>query len=309
MSATAIRNTGGLYHVPIRSNDLGEKFDQIGVTIEEGSRKIGILALNAFVGWSQEKQAGDIVAQLKVSIAFKATVVRDGQEQDIEARDIVIVEETNTTLADSKILASYDDKDCSKAKAIKQKIEVTRRHKEIMESQLKQTNMTIMVNETDDKGDEKGPSVLSVDQSAITGESLTVDKFISDTFFGKGHFESVMSSIGTTLLPVIILWVTAVWIGSFFHHVGIATPDHNNLLVYALIFLIIGVPVGLPCVTITTLAVRAAYLARKNVIAQKLSAIESLAGVDILASDKTGTLTANQLSLHKPWVAKGVDVN
>ncbi|KIJ22554.1 hypothetical protein M422DRAFT_276988 [Sphaerobolus stellatus SS14] len=288
---------------------------------------IGILALNTFVGWYQEN---------------RIKVVRDGQEQDIEARDIVpgdivIVEETNTIPADGKILASYDDKDRSKAKAIEQKIEVTRRHKEIMESQPKQTNMTITVNETDDEGDEKGPSVLSVNQSVITGESLTVDKFIGDTcqagkcyvlvtqiarhsFVGKtaalvtgssekGHFESVMSSIGTTLLLVVILWVTAVWIGSFFRHVGIATPDHNNLLVYALIFLIIGVPVGLPCVTKTTLAVGAAYLARKNAIMQKLSAIESLAGVDILASDKTGTLTANQLSLHEPWVAEGVDAN
>ena len=54
----------------------------------------------------------------------------------------------------------------------------------------------------------------------------------------KGHFESVMSSIGTTLLLVVILWVTAVWIGGFFRHVGIATLDHNNLLVYALIFLV-----------------------------------------------------------------------
>ncbi|KIJ39221.1 hypothetical protein M422DRAFT_258110 [Sphaerobolus stellatus SS14] len=203
--------------------------------------------------------------------------------------------------------------------------------------------MTIMMNETADEGDEKGPSVLSVDQSAITGESLAVDKFIGDTIFfttsvkrgkcyvvitqiarhsfvgktaalvtgssEKGHFESVMSSIGTTLLLVVILWVTAVWIGGFFRHVGIATPDHNKLLVYALIFLIIGVPVGLPCVTTTTLAVGAAYLARKNAIVQKLSVIESLAGVDILASDKTGTLTANQLSLHEPWVAEGVDVN
>ncbi|KIJ35446.1 hypothetical protein M422DRAFT_262408 [Sphaerobolus stellatus SS14] len=100
----------------------------------------------------------------------------------------------------------------------------------------------------------------------------------------KGHFESVISSIGTTLLLVVILWVTAVWIGGFFRHVGIATSDHNNLLVYALIFMIIGIPV--------------AYLARKNTIVQKLSAIESLAGVDILASDETGTLTANQLLLH-----------
>jgi H+-transporting ATPase len=50
---------------------------------------IGILVLNAFVGWYQEKQAADIVASLKGDIAMKATVIRDGQEQEIKAREIV----------------------------------------------------------------------------------------------------------------------------------------------------------------------------------------------------------------------------
>lgn len=74
----------------------------------------------------------------------------------------------------------------------------------------------------------------------------------------------------------------------------------------------------------TTLAVGAAYLAKKKAIVQKLSAIESLAGesypikwvniwiligVDILCSDKTGTLTENKLSLHEPFVSEGVDPN
>lgn len=50
---------------------------------------IGILFLNAGVGWYQEKQAGDIVAKLKAGIAMKAFVVRDGKEQEIEARELV----------------------------------------------------------------------------------------------------------------------------------------------------------------------------------------------------------------------------
>lgn len=55
------------------------------------------------------------------------------------------------------------------------------------------------------------------------------------------------------------------------------------------------------------MAVGAAYLARRKCIVQKLTAIESLAGVDVLCSDKTGTLTANKLSLNEPYVAEGVD--
>lgn len=197
----------------------------------------------------------------------------------------------------------------------------------------------------DQKENHVGVSLVAVDQSAITGESLAVDKYMADTcyyttgckrgkafgiitatakqsFVGRtaalvqgandtGHFKAVMDSIGTSLLVLVMFWILTAWIGGFFRHIQIATPEHsdNNLLHWTLILFIIGVPVGLPVVTTTTLAVGAAYLAQRKAIVQKLTAIESLAGVDVLCSDKTGTLTANQLSIRDPYVAEGVDVN
>lgn len=294
----------------------------------------GILMLNAFVGWYQEKQAGDIVAQLKAGIALKCRVVRDGQEKEIEARDlvpgdIVIAEDGSTIPCDGKVLADYDDKDLSQATEIRRRMEETKNRGE--------------GEDEDDSGIDKGPAIIACDQSAITGESLAVDKHIGDkvfyttgckrgrayvlceetaknTFVGKtaalvtggdstGHFQRVMSLIGTTLLVLVIFFVLIVWFAGFFRNVEIARPKDNNLLIYTLVFLIIGVPVGLPCVTTTTMAVGAAYLAKREAIVQKLTAIESLAGVDILCSDKTGTLTANKLSIHEPFVSEGVDVN
>ena len=294
----------------------------------------GILLLNAFVGWYQEKQAGDIVAQLKAGIALKTRVIRDGQEKEIEARelvpgDIVVAEDGSTIPCDGKVLADYEDKDLSQATEIRRRMEETK-HRGDGE-------------DDDDSGVDKGPAIIACDQSAITGESLAVDKHIGDkvfyttgckrgrayilceetaknTFVGKtaalvtggestGHFQKVMTLIGTTLLVLVIIFVLIVWLAGFFRNVEIARPKENNLLIYTLIFLIIGVPVGLPCVTTTTMAVGAAYLAKREAIVQKLTAIESLAGVDILCSDKTGTLTANKLSIHEPFVSEGVDVN
>lgn len=293
---------------------------------------IGILFLNAGVGWYQEKQAGDIVAQLKAGIAMKAWVIRDGREQEIEARelvpgDVIILEEGSTIPADAKIIADYNDK-----KGDSNPILEKRARRDSQSSQNSQRS-----------GMEKGPSVASVDQSAITGESLAVDKFVGDvayytcgvkrgkvyavvvasaplSFVGRtaslvmssnerGHFQIVLGGIGTALLVIVIVFIFIVWIGGFFRHLGIASPAQNNLLVYALIFFIIGVPVGLPCVTTTTMAVGAAYLAKRKAIVQKLTAIESLAGVDMLCSDKTGTLTANKLSLNEPFIAPDVDPN
>lgn len=190
-----------------------------------------------------------------------------------------------------------------------------------------------------------GHALVAVDQSSMTGESLAVEKYVTDvcyyttgckrgkayaivlcsakgSFVGKtaslvqgakdsGHFKAIMNTIGTTLLVLVMAFILLAWIGGFYRHLKIATPEHSsvNLLHYCLILLIVGVPVGLPVVTTTTLAVGAAYLAKEKAIVQKLTAIESLAGVDILCSDKTGTLTANQLSIREPYVADGVDID
>jgi H+-transporting ATPase len=168
----------------------------------------------------------------------------------------------------------------------------------------------------DDEMGEKhgsGYALLAIDQSAMTGESLAVDKYVADaiyyttgckrgkayalithsakmSFVGRtaslvsgaqdqGHFKAIMNSIGTSLLVLVVFFILVAWIGGFFHHLQIATPEHSsvNLLHYALILLIVGVPVGLPVVTTTTLAVGAAYLAKEKAIVQKLTAIESLA--------------------------------
>ncbi|EED18604.1 plasma membrane H+ATPase Pma1 [Talaromyces stipitatus ATCC 10500] len=299
---------------------------------------IGILMLNAVVGWYQEKQAADVVASLKGDIAMRAWVVRDGQEQEILARelvvgDIVILEEGQVVPADVRLICDYEQPgDFEK-------------YKEYLTTMAEDTLKEKTEDDDDDQEHHTGHSIVAVDQSAITGESLAVDKYMGDTcyyttgckrgkafavvtatakhsFVGKtaslvqgaqdqGHFKAIMNSIGTSLLVLVMFFILAAWIGGFFRHLRIATPEKsdNTLLKYTLILFIIGVPVGLPVVTTTTLAVGAAYLARQKAIVQKLTAIESLAGVDVLCSDKTGTLTANQLSIREPYVAEGVDVN
>lgn len=157
----------------------------------------------------------------------------------------------------------------------------------------------------------RGYPILACDHSAITGESLAVDRYMGDVIFyttgckrgkayavvqtgaktsfvgrtasmvqsakGAGHFEIVMDNIGTSLLILVMAWILAAWIGGFFRHIPIASPGQQTLLHYTLSLLIIGVPVGLPVVTTTTMAVGAAYLAKKKAIVQKLTAIESLA--------------------------------
>lgn len=184
--------------------------------------------------------------------------------------------------------------------------------------------------DADDESIHYGQPLIACDQSAITGESLAVDKYMGDvvyyttgckrdkayaiittsarySFVGKtanlvqgtkdrGHFKAVMDSIGTTLLVLVMFWILVAWIGGFFHHIPIAYPGVQTLLHYALILLIIGVPVGLPVVTTTTLAVGAAYLAKQKAIVQKLTAIESLAvSLSLINNNVYGTDVFNRV--------------
>lgn len=138
-----------------------------------------------------------------------------------------------------------------------------------------------------------------------TGDSTFVGRaaaLVNAASAGSGHFTEVLHGIGTILLVLVILTLLVVWTASFYRSNGIIL-----ILEFTLGITIIGVPVGLPAVVTTTMAVGAAYLAKKQAIVQKLSAIESLAGVEILCSDKTGTLTKNKLSLAEPYTVAGVD--
>ena len=266
--------------------------------------------LNAGVGFIQEFQAGSIVDELKKTLALKATVLRGGQLSEVEAPmvvpgDILQIEEVSQPCY--HILESFSS-DCYQGTIIPADGRIV----------------------TED-------AFLQVDQSAITGESLAVDKKQHDTCYassavkrgeafiiitatgdstfvgraaalvnkassGTGHFTEVLNGIGTTLLILVIVTLLVVWVSSFYRSNGIV-----DILEFTLAITIVGVPVGLPAVVTTTMAVGAAYLAKKQAIVQKLSAIESLAGVEILCSDKTGTLTKNKLSLAEPFTVAGVE--
>ena len=239
-----------------------------------------LLLINAVVGFWQEYQAGNAIAMLKKRLALEARVLRDGKWQKIAARDLVpgdIVRVRNGDIipADIKLV----------------------------------------------EGD-----LLSADESALTGESMPVDKHVSDvaysgsavkqgemtalvvatgekTFFGKtarlageamtaSHFQKAVLRIGDYLIVLAIALVTVVFIVSI-----IRQESALETLQFALVLIVAAIPAALPAVLSITMAVGATALAKKEAIVSKLVAIEEMAGVDVLCSDKTGTITENKLTL------------
>ncbi len=248
-----------------------------------------LLVANATIGFWEERQAGNAIAALKARLAIKARVKRDGKWITPPARELVPGDAIRLRLgdivpADARLLA----------------------------------------------GDP-----VEVDQSALTGESLpaTVEpggavfsgSIIrqgeigalvyatgSNTYFGKtallvdrahtvSHFQRAVLKIGNYLILLAGIFVSVIIVVSILRGDAVLTT-----LQFALVLTVAAIPVAMPTVLSVTMAVGARLLATKKAIVSRLVAIEELAGVDVLCTDKTGTLTQNKLTLGDPFTLDGL---
>jgi H+-transporting ATPase len=244
---------------------------------------------NALVGFWEEHQAGNAIAALKARLAIKAKVKRDGKWENPKASELVPGDVVRLRLgdivpADARLL----------------------------------------------EGDP-----IQVDQSALTGESLPVtakpggavysgsiirqgeiDAIVyatgTNTYFGKtaqmvqsahtvSHFQKAVMKIGDYLIILAVALVALILAFALFRGDKVLTT-----LEFCLVLLVAAIPVAMPTVLSVTMAVGARLLAKKEAIVTRLSAIEELAGVDVLCSDKTGTLTQNKLTLGDPFTVDGI---
>ncbi|GAB2267431.1 hypothetical protein Dimus_002414 [Dionaea muscipula] len=253
-----------------------------------------LLVINSTISFIEENNAGNAAAALMAGLAPKTKVLRDGRWSEQEAAilvpgDIISIKLGDIVPADARLL----------------------------------------------EGDP-----LKIDQSALTGESLPVTKNPGDevfsgstckqgeieavviatgvhTFFGKaahlvdstnqvGHFQKVLTAIGNfcicsiaigMLIEIIVMYP----IQRRPYRMGI-----DNLLV----LLIGGIPIAMPTVLSVTMAIGSHRLSQQGAITKRMTAIEEMAGMDVLCSDKTGTLTLNKLSVDKNLIevfVKGTD--
>ncbi|KAL1321086.1 hypothetical protein AAHE18_14G103200 [Arachis hypogaea] len=253
-----------------------------------------LLVINSTISFIEENNAGNAAAALMAGLAPKTKVLRDGKWTEEEAAilvpgDVISIKLGDIVPADARLL----------------------------------------------EGDP-----LKIDQSALTGESLPVTKNPGDevfsgstckqgeieavviatgvhTFFGKaahlvdstnqvGHFQKVLTAIGNFCICSIAVGMLAEIIVMY----PIQHRKYRDGIDNLLVLLIGGIPIAMPTVLSVTMAIGSHRLSQQGAITKRMTAIEEMAGMDVLCSDKTGTLTLNKLSVDKNLIevfTKGVD--
>ncbi|KAG0054103.1 hypothetical protein BGZ83_011987 [Gryganskiella cystojenkinii] len=263
---------------------------------------LGLLFLNAIIGYVEEARAESAVDALRHTLALKTRCWRDGHLQELDTAllvpgDIIVLRLGDIVPADAKLLG------------------------------VGATGV-----ETE--------SALLIDQSSLTGESLAVRKKKGDevfsstvvkqgqqmaivtktgskTFIGKaahliastqdeGHFQKIIGRIGNFLILFTLILVVTIIIFQFIAFRN--DPVRGQVLKIlgpVLILAVAAIPVGLPTVLAVTMAVGARGLAQKQVIVKRLAAVEEMSSLSVLCSDKTGTLTKNELTFDEPYLCDG----
>jgi H+-transporting ATPase len=249
-----------------------------------------LLVANAAVGFWEEYQAGNAIAALKARLAIQARVRRDGKWTTVAARELVPGDVIRVRLGDivpaDACLLEGDPVEVDQSALTGESLPVTRKTSETVYSGsiIRQGEIEVLVYGT-------GQNTYFGKTAQLVQEAHTIS-----------HFQRAVLKIGDYLIVLAVVLVVLILTVALFRGDKMTTTFQ-----FALVLTVAAIPVAMPTVLSVTMAVGARLLAAKQAIVSRLVAIEELAGMDVLCSDKTGTLTQNKLTLGLPFSVEGVN--
>lgn len=274
---------------------IGEHIDAIAI--------LAIVVINGILGFIQEFKAEQSLASLKQIEVMQARVLRDGKESIILASeivpgDIVILEEGKKIIADARIIEAYALM-ADESLLTGESVPVSKRAAELETNTAlaDRTNMLF-----------SGSLITMGHGKALvvhTGETTELGKIAHDLQSATKEetpLQQAMQKLGRTLAIICIIVVIP---GLF---IGIYTKQPvTEMIILAVSLAVSAIPEGLPIVVTISLAIGIRRMAKQNVLVRKLSSAETLGGTDVICTDKTGTITHNQMTVLKALVMeKGI---
>ncbi|OGL98782.1 hypothetical protein A2304_01070 [Candidatus Uhrbacteria bacterium RIFOXYB2_FULL_57_15] len=267
---------------------LGETIDALMIA--------GFVLINAGLGFAQEYHSERAVELLRTFVRAKARVRRAGKETWVESRDlvpgdVVVVETGDMIHADVRFIGENDlaldesvltgESAPVKKQASALSFEATEPYQAI---NVGFAGTTVV----------SGHGVGVVIATGVRSQIGELARMTRDTD-GKSNFEKNVGSFSAFILRIILITLAAVFVANL-----VIKGDHANvpdLLIFSIALAVSVIPEALPLVMTTTLSRGALRLAKEKVVVKRLSAIEDLGSIEVLCTDKTGTLTENKLEV------------
>ena len=253
---------------------------------------IAVVVINAVIGFLQEGKAEKAMEAIRHMLALRASVIREGRRQTVKAEqlvpgDIVLLDAGDKLPADLRLLKTHG--------------------LQIQESILTGESMAVDKNSKQVATDAALGDRFCIGYSGTTvtrgqGMGVVVATGLQTEI---GRISGLLSEVQTLNTPLVVqMAVFARWLTLFI--IGIAAlilllgyfvlhHDFANLFMAVVGIAVAAIPEGLPAVLTITLAVGVQVMARRNAIVRRLPAIETLGSVSVICSDKTGTLTRNEM--------------
>jgi potassium/sodium efflux P-type ATPase len=270
-----------------------------------------IVVLNAVLGYVQEARAAQAVAALQRMSAPTATVVRAGQEERIEAAEIVpgdvlVLSEGDAVSADARLVEAASL--VVAEAALTGESHGVEKHTEALPGQTALGDRVNMVFKGTAVTRGRGRAVVTA--TGMHTEMGNVARLLARTEDETTPLQTEVARVGRMLgLAVIVIAVVvmaAIWLTSEIESVA----DVVSVLLVGVSLAVAAVPEGLPAVLSLVLALGVQRMARDRAIVKNLSSVETLGSASVICSDKTGTLTENEMTIQKVVTPSGeVDVS
>lgn len=262
---------------------VGDTLDAIVILV--------VVVINAVVGFIQEYRAEKAMEKLKGLISSEAVVIRDGKEQKVPASeltlgDLVLLEEGSNVPADLRVIESYDlliDESALTGESIP-----VEKKSDIISSEDHGAENIVFMDTDVSSGRGKGVVVEIGMNTEIGKIAEMIQEKEEDT-----PLQKKIATLGKTLGLLAVLVCSAVFALGYLQRI----PLVDNFMT-AVSLAVAAVPEGLPAILTLTLALGMQRMARNNAIVRKLLAVETLGSCNVICTDKTGTLTLNQMTVR-----------
>jgi Ca2+-transporting ATPase len=265
-----------------------------------------IVILNAILGFVQEYRAERAIEALKKLISLKATVLRDGHESQVNASevvpgDIVLLETGDKVPADARLievlnLQTQEAALTGESTPVRKEVLTLKKEVTIGDRANMVFSGTVVTN---------GHARVLVTGTGMHTEIGKIARMIQDAEPEPTPLQKKLKKLSSTLAIMVIAIAIIVFV------VGLLKENQpvSEILLTAIALAVAAIPEGLPAVVTVSLSIGVQRLARKNALVRNLPSVETLGACTVICSDKTGTLTHNEMTVKKVFAnRKVVDV-